>query len=194
MKKFWIFLVKCFGWKYQLPTIEEWPELRKCVIIMAPHTCAADFYIGAASVWKIGLDAKIFMKDSYFNWITTPLLNWAGVIPIDRGNKNNNLVAKAVEMFETQESFTLVVTPEGTRKPVKRWKRGFYEIATQANVPIALSTIDYKNKVATIKKMFYPTGDFNADMIEIMKEYQDANAKYPDKFSKSDEGYRTRKN
>lgn len=192
MKKLWILLVKCFGWKYNLPTLEECPELNRCVLIMAPHTCVEDFFVGAASVWKIGLNAKIFMKDSFFNWFTAPILNWAGVIPIDRGNKNNNLVGKAVEQFKNCERFTLVVTPEGTRKPVKRWKRGFYEIATQANVPIALSTLDYKTKTASIKMIFYPTGDFNADMIEIMKLYQDANAKYPDMFDKSDEGYRGR--
>lgn len=190
MKKLWIFLVRCFGWKFNLPTVEEWPELKRCVIIMAPHTCIDDFFVGAASVWKIGLNAKIFMKDSFSNWFTDPILRWAGVVCIDRGNKNNHLVSKAVELFEQEENLTIVVTPEGTRKPVKRWKRGFYEIATQAHVPIALSTLDYKSKTATIKKMFYPTGDFNADMIEIMKLYQDANAKYPELFNKSDEGYR----
>lgn len=190
MKAIWILLVRLRGWKFQLPTIEECPELKRCVLVMAPHTCIEDFFVGAASVWKIGLNAKIFMKDSFENWLTAPILRWAGVVSIDRGNKNNNLVGKAVEMLNQADNLTVVITPEGTRKAVKRWKRGFYEIATQAQVPIALSTLDYKNKVATIKKIFYPTGDFNADMIEIMKEYQDVHAKVPSMFNKSDAAYR----
>lgn len=190
MKAIWILLVRLRGWKFQLPTIEECPELKRCVLVMAPHTCIEDFFVGAASVWKIGLNAKIFMKDSFENWLTAPILRWAGVVSIDRGNKNNNLVGKAVEMLNQADNMTVVITPEGTRKAVKRWKRGFYEIATQAQVPIALSTLDYKNKVATIKKIFYPTGDFNADMIEIMKEYQDVHAKVPSMFNKSDAAYR----
>lgn len=190
MKSFWILMVRLMGWRYNLPTLKECPEMDHCVVIMAPHTSYKDFFLGAASIWKIGMNAKIFMKDSYFNWFTNPILRYMGVIPIDRGNSNNHLVEKAVEIFNTQERFSLVVTPEGTRKAVKRWKRGFYEIATQAGVPIALTTVDYKNKVMSVKKIFHPTGDFNADMIEIMKEYQDANAKHPEMFNKSDEAYR----
>ncbi|MCR5423262.1 MAG: 1-acyl-sn-glycerol-3-phosphate acyltransferase [Bacteroidales bacterium] len=183
MRRIWIFIVRLFGWKFDLPK-EKRPELYRAVYIEAPHTSIADFFLGAACVFKIGCNARIFMKKEYFNYLTTPLLRNFGVIPVDRGNRHNNLVEKAVENFAQHEDFVIVLTPEGTRKPAKRWKRGFYEVATQAHVPIVLTYIDFKQKIMGVGPAIQPSGDYAADMREIMKFYQDKTAKHPDWFNK----------
>lgn len=182
MKKLIIFIVKLLGWEFNLPNLER-PELKRSVYIMAPHTSFWDFFLGASCIWHMGVPARFFMKKEFFNFITTPFLNAWGVIPVDRGNTKNNLVGQAVEHFNSEKEFVMIVTPEGTRKAVKRWKRGFYEIASQANVPIILTYIDYKYRRMGIGPTFYPTGDFQSDIQEIMKFYQDKNARHPEGFN-----------
>jgi len=62
-------------------------------------------------------------------------------------------------------------------------EKGFYHVAAGAKVPIALGYLDYKNKVAGVGKMVYPTGDMNKDMREIVAFYKDIQPKFPEKFS-----------
>lgn len=182
MKKIWIGLVKLFGWKFDIPAEGTRPELQRCVMIMAPHTSILDFFVGGACVWKLKVNNRIFMKDGFFNWFTTPILKHFGVVPVDRGNPKNHLVAQAVNYFKEHERLTVVITPEGTRKPVKRWKRGFYEIAIQAGVPVVLSYVDFKKKVMGIGPTIVPSGDFEADMRLFREYYKDKNARHPEKY------------
>lgn len=180
MKSIWIGTCKLFGWKF---VTDSRPELHHCVMIEAPHTSAMDFFLGYACVKKLGLKAHIFVKKEFFNIITKPFLHHWGCIAVDRGNKHNGLVETAVRHLRNQDDFTMIVTPEGTRKAVKRWKRGFYEIALQANVPIVLSYIDYGKKEMGVGPTFYPTGDFSADLKEIMKFYENITARHPQDFN-----------
>jgi 1-acyl-sn-glycerol-3-phosphate acyltransferase len=106
-----------------------------------------------------------------------------GAIPVKRGNRHNDMVAQMVKQFNERESFYLVITPEGTRKKVKKWKKGFYQIATQAGVPIVVSVVDYGNKQMGPLGEIIPSGNFEAD-IKIIKEcYRGVKAKHPEGFS-----------
>ena len=68
-----------------------------------------------------------------------------GGVPVDRFN-NNNFVDQVVEMFNTNESFAIALSPEGTRKKVDRLRTGFYHIARKANVPVVLVAFDFEHK------------------------------------------------
>ena len=46
MRKIWIGLVKLFGWRFEVPSLEERPELLHCVVAVAPHTSFKDFFVG----------------------------------------------------------------------------------------------------------------------------------------------------
>ena len=108
-----------------------------------------------------------------------------GGVPVDRSS-NKNLAQSLVEKFESSDEFILIITPEGTRKRVKRWKRGFYHIALAANVPIALAFIDFKTKRLGSGPILYPTGDYKADL-EIIKDfYRGMEGKHPGQFSVGD--------
>ena len=191
-KKLWIKIVELFGWKFDIPERSTRPELEHCVLIMAPHTSILDFFVGAACVWKLEVNSRIFMKKEFFNWFTKPFLNHFGVVPVDRGNKKNHLTEYAVDLFRKNENFSLVITPEGTRKYVRKWKRGFYEIAIQAEVPVVMTYVDFKKKTMGIGPTFHPTGDFNADMIEMMTFYKDITPRHPEKFCTSTQAYENR--
>lgn len=184
MKKIWMAIVKLCGWKYDIPAEGTRPELHHCVIIVAPHTSVEDYLLGVCCLWKLKVNFHIFIKKEFFNFMTRGVLRRTGAISVDRGNRNNGMVQQAVKHFNDEAEWTLVVTPEGTRKAVKRWKRGFYEIATAANVPIVFAYVDYGRKVMGVGPTFTPSGDFNADMPKIMDFYRNVQARHPEGFNK----------
>ena len=95
------------------------------------------------------------------------------------------MVTKAVELFDQNESMVIVITPEGTRKLSRQWKKGFYVIAMEAKVPIALAFIDYRRKMGGLGEIFYPTGDYEKDIAYILNFYKDKTARHPELFNLS---------
>ena len=173
MKKLWLAIVKLFGWKFDLPSADDLRRLHHCVLIEAPHTSIYDFLLGAACVWKMGLNGRFFIKKEFFVFPIRHFLRWSGAMPIDRGNRNNHMVATAVDALNNNGDITFIITPEGTRKQVRRFKRGFYEIASQANVPISLTYINYRTRHMGVGPLIMPSGDFDADMRRILDFYTD---------------------
>ena len=72
-----------------------------------------------------------------------------GGSPIDRSTKENKVSAIA-KLFKENDEFRMAMSPEGTRKKVKKWRTGFYYIAKEANVPIIMFTLDFENKQNSI--------------------------------------------
>jgi len=183
IRKICLFIFKQTGWKvdYQLPI-----DIKKCIIIAAPHTSNWDFWymIAAFSIYKLKIRftvKKEWMKFP-FNIIMKPL----GGIAIDRtprvdGNRISFVDAMA-DLFNANEELIIVITPEGTRSKRDKWKTGFFHIAQQANVPILLGYVDYATKTAGIGKVIHPT-EFNQTMEEIMNFYQKVTPKFPENFS-----------
>ena len=180
MKRFWIWLVRLCGWKFEIPDLHERPELRHCVVAVAPHTSIADFFVGAAVLFAAGVHPRIFIKKEFFNFITSPILKGLGAVPVDRGNVHNHLVNRAVEVLKESNDVCVVITPEGTRKAVKRLKRGFYEIAVRAGVPVVLGYMDFKQKRAGYGPTIKPSGDFDADVARMLAFFAPVHAKNPE--------------
>ena len=179
--------LKLGGWKM----VNTYPDLGNAVCIVAPHTAIKDFFIGLAFYWAQGINFKAMMKVEFFQYcggILSRPLKKLGAIPVNRGHKNN-LVEQMVEMFSQCENTHLVICPEGTRKKVKHWKKGFYVIAEGAHLPIALGFIDYKKKLCSLEKVIYPSGDYEKDLAEIWDYYRSRKVmgKHPEQFNLYDE-------
>lgn len=177
MKKISQWLLKKAGWKY-ITTI---PEIPKSVICVAPHTSNWDFILGKLYYWAEERDASFLMKKSWFFFPVGNILRNMGGVPVDRSRKTS-VTQQVVQMFNERETFHIAITPEGTRKRVKKWKMGFYHIALQAHVPIQLAFIDYGKKELGITGIFYPTGDEKADLKEIQSFFKNVQARFPDQF------------
>ena len=182
MKHIIIALVKLCGWRLLLPAPGTRPELQRCVFATAPHTAVSDFLVGAAFLWSLGVNGKIFIKKEFFRWPLGPILRRLGAISIDRGNRHNDMVGTAVREFAKGGSLAIAITPEGTRKPVRRWKRGFWEIAHQANVPIVPAFLDFGRKEVRIGEAVWTTDDAEADIRNIRRLYKKEMAKRPAQF------------
>ncbi|MFZ4462528.1 MAG: 1-acyl-sn-glycerol-3-phosphate acyltransferase [Bacteroidales bacterium] len=174
-------ILRLLGWKV---TAKLPPDLKKCVIVAAPHTSNQDFFIGRLAYFTLGTPVKFLIKKESFQNPLGGLLKKAGGIPVDRG-KANNLVEDIASLFGKHEVMNVIITPEGTRKLVKNWKRGFYYIALKAKVPIILGYIDYKTKTTGFGPILYPTGNFEADFEIIENFYRTKTAKFPELFNLS---------
>ena len=169
---------RVFGWKTD-GTISA--EIKKGIIIFAPHTSSWDFVIGRFSLLIARVPLKVLIKKESFIFPINIVLKALGGIPVDRGKKNS-MVENVAQQFTECDSLFVVVTPEGSRKLVRKWKRGFYLIALEAKVPIILAFIDYGNKTGGIGPVLYPCGDFDKDMDFIYQFYSTKTARYPGNF------------
>ncbi len=177
MKAISDFLLKQMGWEI----VNQIPEnVNKAVIIVAPHTSLCDTIIGKLGFWHLEVDSKLLIKKEAFNWPYGGLLKKLGGMPVNR-SKSARLTDTVAQMFNEHDSLFITITPEGTRTLVKEWKQGFYYIALAAKVPIVLGVLDYKNKRGGMMKIFYPTGDFEKDIVEIQSFYKDIDGKHPER-------------
>jgi 1-acyl-sn-glycerol-3-phosphate acyltransferase len=93
------------------------------------------------------------------------------------------MVDQVAALFSQYKKLYIVITPEGTRKLVTNWKKGYYYIALKAEVPLALGYLDYKNKECGIVKVMAPTGDYDRDFQVIEAFYRGRHAKFPEKYN-----------
>ena len=178
MWKLYTFFLRRFGWNYKLS--EEIPD--KCVICVAPHTSYWDYVLGMFFYKSIGGKPHVLMKKEMFFFPLKYLLKSVGALPVDR-KRRTSLSEQMVELFHSTSHFQLAIAPEGTRSKNTQWKTGFYYIALNAGVPIALAYIDYSKKEIGVKKIFHPTGDAKEDIEKIKNYYKDIRAKHPKRFA-----------
>lgn len=156
------------GWKL-IGNID--PQIKKCIIIIVPHTSWHDFYIGALcrSIIKLDINyvAKKELFDSAFGWY----FRWMGGAPIDR-SKSLNTVEQIVQIYNSKDEFRLAITPEGTRKKVEEWKTGFYHIAHKTNVPIIPVAFNYAVKEVQIGEPIYVSGNIQQELPMIKSKFK----------------------
>lgn len=183
-RAFCLFIFRITGWKTDTNTPSE---IKRCIVIAAPHTSNGDFWYAMAFFAIYRLNIRYTIKKEWmqfpFSLITKPL----GGIAIDRSahKENEERISHTeamINLFKNEKELIVLITPEGTRNKQEHWKTGFYHIAKAAGVPICLGYIDYKNKIAGIAKTIYPT-DMETNMKEIMAFYKTKHGKFPEKFS-----------
>ncbi|MGI6073887.1 MAG: 1-acyl-sn-glycerol-3-phosphate acyltransferase [Fermentimonas sp.] len=168
---------KVLRWKISTPP----PDIDKCVIVVAPHTSNWDFIIAKTAYSSLGRTANFLIKKEWFFFPFNIFFRSIGGIPVSRG-RNHSLTDKLAETFNKSDKMQLAITPEGTRKANKEWKRGFYYIALKADVPLILVGLDYKNKDVSYLGTFIPTGDYDSDIVKIKSHYKGITAKKPENF------------
>jgi 1-acyl-sn-glycerol-3-phosphate acyltransferase len=168
MKKICLFIIKIFH--YHLD-VENIPREKKYVLVFAPHTSWTDFAIGKIALTAMGVKTKFLIKKELFFFPLGSFLKHIGGYPVDRRHAKN-LTDTISEYIKGNDEIAFLVSPEGTRKRVETWKRGFYYIAKKADVPLALGYLDYRERKGGIGPIFFPTGNYDADLMEIQKYYR----------------------
>ncbi len=177
MRFLWKLYFRLIGWKISAPFPINTP---KAVIIVAPHTCVDDLFIGLSARSILRLNTlQFFGKQELFKGPIGFLLRHFGGHPVDRFSKKN-MVDQAVDLFNEHSEFLLALSPEGTRKKVERLRTGFYYIAKKANVPIVMVAFDFANKEIRIEQPFYTSNDEAADFKKIIQYFAPVQGKYPE--------------
>ncbi|PWJ40904.1 1-acyl-sn-glycerol-3-phosphate acyltransferase [Sediminitomix flava] len=174
------------GWKVNVPFTKE--EMRKSVMVAAPHTSNWDIVFAVEAFRQMGVKLRFAIKREWMFFPLNLAIGPMGGIGIDRRPMNKrdkklSMVDAMVRLFDQYDELAMMIPPEGTRSLAKRWRSGFYQVALQANVPIILGYLDYKNKEAGATKMIMPSGDFEKDMREIMEYYKGIEGKFPENFA-----------
>lgn len=175
-QKFGLWLLKLLGgWSMK----GELPAHKKMVIAVAPHTSNQDFFVGIAAALALDLKIRFLGKHSIFVWPVKGLLMSLGGIPVDRSHPHG-VVGQVVAEFNQSETLLLGLSPEGSRKKVDNWRSGFWFIAKQANVPVCLVGLDYKNKQLVFGPSFTTGENFADDLQQMRAFFQQMTAKYPE--------------
>lgn len=154
-------------------------KLKKKILIVAPHTSTMDFPIGILIKFWLNIKASFYAKEELFTGIRGWALKKIGGLPVDR-SKNNNLVSQAIADFNTKKELTLLITPEGTRKKVDKFKSGFYVIAHKANIPVVPIVFDYSEKAVRILPTYKVQGNGPSEIEEIRQLFVGFVGKVPE--------------
>ena len=166
------------GWEL----VGEKPPFNKCVFVAAPHTSQIDFVYGKVFCSLLGMKPSFLIKKEAFWFPLGVLLRRLGGVPIER-TSYQRIAQDLVKTFDDSDEMILIIAPEGTRKKVTRWKRGFHYIAHAANVPVVLTFVDHKEKRMGIGPVIELTDNFQEDIKRIKAFYRDMEGLHPERFS-----------
>lgn len=173
-------LKKLMGWT----TVGELPPEKKVVFLAAPHTSIWDAAMGYMYFRTLGGRLKIMIKKEAFFWPANWIIRSIGGFPVDRSNSSSLMVGLIHEM-QKADKFYLAICPEGSRKPVKKWKTGYHTIARETGCAVYLTFIDYKKKIVGISRKVELTDNARADTERIQGIYESMHLTplYPENFA-----------
>lgn len=155
------------GWR----VAGAFPDVPKVVLIGAPHSSNWDGVWGMAAKLALGLDIRILGKHQLFWGPLGPLMRALGVIAVNRAAARG-VVAQVAARFHASERFWCGIAPEGTRKPVERWKTGFWKVARAAGVPVLPVYFHYPDRVIGIGPLFHTSDDLEHDLGRLRAWYR----------------------
>jgi 1-acyl-sn-glycerol-3-phosphate acyltransferase len=179
MKKICLLILKLLKFKIDVVNI---PKELKYVLVFAPHTSWTDFAVVKIALTAMDVKTTFLIKKEFFFFPFGIYLKYIGGFPVDR-KKAQKLTDRLAQYIKDQDKIALIITPEGTRRRVETWKRGFYHIARKAETPLALAYLDYKERKGGIGPVIYPTGDYEADLIEIQNFYRGMKGRRKGRFN-----------
>lgn len=158
--------LRVIGWKVTGPAPA--PD-QTCIFVGAPHTSGWDSVLMLAVAWSNRLRVRFLIKREVIDGPFGLFWRSVGGISVDRKNPGR-LVDDLIERARRDPGFQLVLTPEGTRKPVEYWKSGFYRLGLGSGLPLVLVAPDGPTKTVTFGPTFQLTGDVVADM-DLIREF-----------------------
>lgn len=155
------------------------PNLRKFIIIVAPHTSNWDFIAALFCDLALDLEAGFLAKHTIFVGPFGTWLKSLGGIPVVR-RASHNVVSQVAAEFARREQMVLAIAPEGTRRKVEQWKSGYWHIARAAEVPILPVGLDFGRRAAVIGPVRYTTESLPGDEAALKRFFAGITPKRPD--------------
>ncbi|MDX2004979.1 MAG: lysophospholipid acyltransferase family protein [Meiothermus sp.] len=168
IQRFAVACLRLLGWTaVKAPTAGQ-----KFILLGYPHTSNWDFLYAILWGWASGTRFRWVGKKQLFPPVLGAVMRWLGGIPVDRGKAKSDFVTQVAETFKNYDNLWVVVAAEGTRSRAEYWRSGFYYMALEAGIPIALAYLDYSKKEVGVGGYFTPTGNLEADFEQIKRFYE----------------------
>ncbi|MDX1705604.1 lysophospholipid acyltransferase family protein [Pseudidiomarina sp.] len=155
------------------------PATRKAIIPVAPHTSNWDFFVGVFVMLALGVRLSFFGKHTLFRFPINGIMRWLGGIPVDR-RKPQGVVEQSIEAFDQRDELILALAPEGTRRKVAEWKKGFLHIAKATGVPVIPVSFDFSKKTVNIAEPMIISGDIDDELARVKAAVSHAEGKHPE--------------
>lgn len=160
-------LLRLRGWRIdgQLPAVDKY------VVIFYPHTSNWDFVLGILAAWALKLRMTFLGKHTLFR----PPFGWffraLGGHPVERGERKN-MVTQVAELIARTPRIALALAPEGTRRFTDHWKSGFYFIARESRLPVALAYLDAPTRTIGLGPLVHLSGEREQDLAVLRAFYE----------------------
>lgn len=171
------FILWLFGWR----VLGEAPELRRFVLVAAPHTSNWDLLWLLLMAWSKGISIRWLAKHTLFRGVQGWLLQRLGGVPVDRRQREDRVAATA-RLFRELDSLVLVIPPEATRVRTDYWKSGFFHIARLGGVAVVPSALDYARREGEIGPPLAADQGVTVLMDALRAFYAGRQGAYPDQF------------
>ena len=171
-------VLRLLGWR----VTGNLPDEPRFIAIAAPHTSNWDWAIAMAALLALGIRINYMIKDSAFVWPLSLVLRATGGIPTNRAAPAGVVEDVAGRLLNTPE-IIMVITPEGTRRRVERWKTGFLRIAALAELPVVQVSWHYPCKLIHLGPVAELTGDLDTDIAAIRAYYRQFTGRNPENQS-----------
>ena len=155
--------------------------MKKLVVAVAPHTSNWDFPLGLAVAFGMRIRFEWLGKHTLFRRPFSGLMKRLGGIPVNR-KAPVGVVEQVLKRFEEAEWLYLVISPEGTRSRVDRWKTGFLRIAEATGVPIQLIGFDYARRLIEAGPLIRTSSNPDRDLTRVQEWYATITPRIPANF------------
>lgn len=165
------------GWRYQAPPDEP----GTFVWVGYPHTSNWDAVLGVVGSIIYDRPSFTLVKEWYDKPGLRDVMKFFRMLPIKRSGEG----AGATQKYYEKMNASIVLTPEGTRKKAKGWKKGFHWFAKNNNLRIVLCHYNYETKIVGWDGIIEP-GETPEETLARCKEiYEKTNprGKYPELVS-----------
>ena len=168
-------VLRAGGWRM----VGQWPDIRKVVVIVAPHSSVWDAIWGLAAKVALGLGLVFIGKKEAFWGPLGWLLRKFGGVPVDR-SAPGGIVEQVAGQMHDRERMWFVLAPEGTRRKVERWKTGFWKIARRAGVPVFCVGFNYPDRTIRLGQLVTLSDDMEGDIRRIRQLFAEYRGKHRD--------------
>tara|TARA_B100000945_G_scaffold170461_1_gene136620 strand:+ start:29 stop:619 length:591 start_codon:yes stop_codon:yes gene_type:complete len=175
LQKIGKFFLTITGWKFK----GDIPRSDRIILVAGPHTSNWDFLLALAFIFGLNLNVYWIGKHTLFKNGLSKLMRKLGGIPVDRASPEL-LMNEVSNIVKKQKGVIIAISPEGTRKKVERLKSGFLRIAESTNSQIMLAGIDFESKFIHLGKLFQPSADTEADLLNVHNYFRQFKGKRPE--------------
>jgi 1-acyl-sn-glycerol-3-phosphate acyltransferase len=169
------------GYKLHNPELIDKIKTGKHIVVFA-HTTAWEFFI-AAFVFRYAYQLPNVIGMSYIgnfsNVFLRFIMNTLNFFPVDT-NIKTNVVDKTSDMLNKYDDFLFVISPEGARAYVEKFKTGYYYIAKKTNANITILHIDFLYHTIGFQNILPLDDDVNKMNQIISNEFSQHHQLYPE--------------